>query len=273
MITHHADGTTTEIGDMTLDTRYEGMSSTINGNEYLLYLEGATGKPFLIGDDEHPYYIDYPNERGNVSDWGDDYGKRCRRQYFGAVYFDGRHPSIFLGRGRYIKHLLKAFDVDHETHKLTLRWAWECANSSSPWYGRGYHNFQIADVDWDGRDEVLLGAMVIDDNGMGLSTTGLGHGDAQHCSNFDPYSHGQQQFVCCEDNPSNCYSNATTAEIRFRTVGTSDDGRALMANSSMSISTVRVLRATELFISQLVRDDGISATQNATTGRRTTLGR
>ncbi len=230
MIIHHADGTTTEIGDLTLDTRYDGMSSTISGNEYLLYLEGATGKPFLIGDDEHPYYIDYPNERGNVSDWGDDYGKRCRRQYFGAAYFDGRHPSIFLGRGCYTKHLLKAFDVDPETHKLTLRWAWECTNSSSPWYGQGYHNFQIADVDWDGRDEVLLGAMVIDDNGMGLSTTGLGHGDAQHCSNFDPYSHGQQQFVCCENSPSNCYSDATTAEIRFRTVGSSDDGRALMAN-------------------------------------------
>ncbi len=230
MIIHHSDGTTTEIGDMTLDTRYDGMSSTISGNEYLLYLEGATGKPYPIGSDDCPYYIDYPNERGVVADWGDEYGKRCRRQYFGAAYFDGRHPSIFLGRGCYTKHLMKAFDVDHTTHKLSLRWAWECNVSSSPWYGQGYHNFQIADVDWDGRDEVLLGAMVIDDNGLGLSTTGLGHGDAQHCSNFDPYSHGQQQFVCCENSPSNCYSDATTAEIRYRTVGSSDDGRALMAN-------------------------------------------
>ncbi|MCD8284701.1 MAG: autotransporter-associated beta strand repeat-containing protein [Prevotellaceae bacterium] len=240
MIIHYSDGTTFTVGSTSVDTRSslntssENLMYTNSGNEYLLYLEGATGKPYPIGEgvDGAPsdYYIDYPNPRGTLSDWGDTYGHRATKHYFGAPYLDGRHPSIFLGRGCYTKHYMKAFDVDPDTHHLTPRWAWECTVSSSPWYGQGYHNFQIADVDWDGRDEIMFGAMVIDDNGMGLSTTGYGHGDSQHCSNFDPYTHGQQQFVCCEDNPNNCYSDATTANIRFRSVGTSDDGRALMGN-------------------------------------------
>ncbi len=241
MIIHHADGTTTEIGDMTVDTRStvtqnSNQSYTNQGNEYLLYLEGATGKPYQIGPSEHPNYMDYPNERGevlnNTSNWGDNYGHRATKHYFGAPYLDGRHPSIFLGRGCYTKHLMKAFDVDPATHQLTQRWAWECTDSSSPWYGQGYHNFAIADVDWDGRDEIVFGAMVIDDSGVGLCTTGNGHGDAQHCSNFNPYRHGQQQFVCCEDSPNNCFYDATTGEVLHRSVGTAgdDDGRALMAN-------------------------------------------
>jgi len=126
--------------------------------------------------------------------------------------------------------MMKAFDVDPETHQLTQRWAWACTNSSSPWYGNGYHNFAIADVDWDGRDEIVFGSMVIDDNGKGLSTTGLGHGDAQHCADLDPYRHGQEQFACNESSPNNNYRDATTSKIYYRSVGTSDDGRGLMAN-------------------------------------------
>ncbi len=233
MVIHYADGTTFEVGDMTVDTRWNGVEYTSTGNEYLLYLEGATGKPYEIGEGDTPYYIDYPNPRGLDADWGTGIvGHRSTKHYFAAPYLDGRKPSIFLGRGCYTKHMMKAFDVDPSTHKLTQRWAWECSVTSSPWYGQGYHNFQVADVDWDGRDEIMFGAMVIDDNGMGLVTTGLGHGDAQHCSDFDPYTHGQQQFVCCENNPNNCYWDAETGNIRYRSVGTSDDGRALMGNFS-----------------------------------------
>jgi hypothetical protein len=48
----------------------------------------------------------------------------------------------------------------------------------------------VADVDWDGRDEIVYGSMVIDDNGKGLSTTGFGHGDAEQVGDLDPYRHG-----------------------------------------------------------------------------------
>ena len=230
MIIHHADGTTTTIGSTTVDTRWSGIEYTSSGNEYLLYLEGATGKPYQIGPTSHPDYIDYPNPRGEDSDWGSGIvGHRSTKHYFGAPYLDGRKPSIFLGRGCYTKHLMKAFDVNPTTHKLTQRWAWECSTGGI-WFGQGFHNFQIADVDWDGRDEIMFGSMVIDDNGKGLSSSGLGHGDAQHCSDLDPYRHGQEQYTCNETSPNCSYRNATTSKTYYRSVGSADDGRALMAN-------------------------------------------
>ena len=121
-----------------------------------------------------------------------------------------------------------AYDIDPTTHKLVERWRWN--DIGGAWHGQGYHNFGIADVDWDGRDEIVYGSMVIDDNGYGLSTTGLGHGDAQHCGDFDPYTHGQEIFACNEDNPNNNYRDATTSKIYYRSISGSDDGRSMMGN-------------------------------------------
>ena len=241
-IIHYADGTTETIGDPTLDTRntveqrngdYANMAYTNSGDEYLLYLEGATGRPYEIGPSTHPHYMSYPISRGNANNWGDGYGHRSTKHYFGAPYLDGRKPSIFIGRGCYTQHKFAAYDVDPTTHQLTQRRYWENTMGwDSPWYGNGYHNFAIGDVDWDGRDEIIFGSMVIDDNGKGLSTTGLGHGDAQHCSDFDPYRKYEEQFACNEDEPNMNYRNATTAEIYYRSTGTGDDGRALCGNFS-----------------------------------------
>ncbi|MCU0917261.1 MAG: rhamnogalacturonan lyase [Planctomycetes bacterium] len=52
--------------------------------------------------------------------------------------------------------------------------------------GMGAHSVMVADVDEDGKDEIVYGAMVVDDNGQGLFTTGLRHGDALHVAKVDP---------------------------------------------------------------------------------------
>ena len=237
MIIHYADGTKQEIGNMKVNTRNTvtqtaNMTYTNTGAEYLLYLEGATGKPYPIGSNG-ALWMTYPLPRGDANDWGDGYGHRSTKHYFGAPFLDGRHPFIFLGRGCYTKHHMKAFSVNPETHKLTQYWEWkEDSGWSSPYFGQGFHNYGIADVDWDGRDEIVFGSMVIDDNGKGLSTTGLGHGDAQHCSDFDPYRHGQEIFTCNEDHPAMNYRDGTTSKIYYRLQSTADDGRAICANFS-----------------------------------------
>lgn len=225
-VIHKSDGTTVDVGKGEKATRYgclqEGnMTYQINGAEYLLYLEGATGNPYSI--------TNFPCPRGSVDDWGDGYGHRSNKFFYGAPYLDGRKPSIFIGRGAYTKHHFVAMDVNPETHELTKRWEWKSGNTGS-WFGQGYHNFCIADVDMDGRDEIVFGSMVIDDNGKGLSTTGLGHGDAQHVGDFDPYRHGLEFFACNETSPSCNYRDATTSEILYRLVGSSDDGRGIAGN-------------------------------------------
>jgi rhamnogalacturonan endolyase len=60
--------------------------------------------------------------------------------------------------------------------------------------GMGNHNLSVADVDGDGRDEIVYGAMVVDDNGKGLFTTGLRHGDSLHVGDLDPTHPGLEVF-------------------------------------------------------------------------------
>jgi len=252
MIIHTATGKTINVGDMTYDngkgkdTREE---YTHHGKEYLIYLNGATGEPYLGWDGSDkwtPMLYPLPRfETGEARDvynqtsaeyaavWGEqDTGHRSCKHYFGAPYLDGRTPAIFLGRGCYTRHKFCALQVNPQTHELTQLWRWNCYDSKSPWFGNGFHNFAIADVDMDGRDEIMFGAMCIDDTGYGLSTTGLGHGDAQHCTDLDPYRWGLEQFTCQEGSQGNSYWNPTTGQIYYRKSDGGDDGRALAGNFS-----------------------------------------
>ncbi len=226
-VLHMADGTTKTIGDASKIYRPCG-DFTHEGAEFLLYLNGETGKPYQV--------MDYPLKRLEEGEtdlnavWGDGYGHRSSKYFFGAPYLDGRKPSIFLARGIYTQIKMIAYDVNPQTHELVKRWDWKQTKKGSPWYGQGYHNFSVADVDWDGRDEIVYGSMVIDDNGQGLSTTGLGHGDSHHVGDFDPYNHGQEIFACNEDKPGNNLRDATTSKIYYRWTTGSDVGRAIIAN-------------------------------------------
>ena len=237
-VIHQADGTTYTFGadgkNGTSWTNYREPKTggtewfTHYGKEFLVYCNGKTGVPYQV--------IDFPCARfesgeSNLNNaWGDGYGHRSSKFFFGAPYLDGRKPSIFVGRGIYTRHKFVALDVDPTTHQLTERWRWMNNQKDSPWYGQGYHNYAIVDVDWDGRDEIVWGSMVIDDNGKGLSTTGLGHGDAQHHGDLNPYVHGQEGFFCNEDRPANNYRDLTTSKLYYRVAASGDDGRAIAGN-------------------------------------------
>ena len=232
---HMANGETYVVGDPSKNYRSPNGGGGTNwfmheGDEFLVYMNGETGEPYQVL--EYPLKRLEPGETSLEKAWGDGYGHRSTKHFFGAPYLDGRKPSIFLARGIYTRHKMIAYDVNPDTHELTVRWRWNCNDSSSPWYGNGYHNYAVADVDWDGRDEICFGSMVIDDNGLGLSTTGLGHGDAQHHGDFDPYTHGHEIFACLEDHPGNNLRDATTSKLYYRYSTGNDDGRCMMANVS-----------------------------------------
>ena len=234
-VIHAADGKEYVIGDATKNYRSPNGGGGANwfmheGDEFLVYMDGETGVPYQV--------MEYPLKRLEAGEtdlnraWGDGYGHRSTKHFFGAPYLDGRHPSIFLARGIYTRHKMIAYDVNPATHELVERWRWNNNTAGSPWYGQGYHNYAVADVDWDGRDEICFGSMVIDDNGHGLSTTGLGHGDAQHHGDFNPYVHGHEIYACNEDAPDNNYRDATTSKIYYRHTSGNDDGRSMMGNFS-----------------------------------------
>ena len=66
--------------------------------------------------------------------------------------------------------------------KLSRVWTFDSDDPAHPenraYRGQGAHAVSVADVDADGRDEIVYGACCIDDDGRGLYSTGLGHGDA-----------------------------------------------------------------------------------------------
>ena len=230
-VVHYANGNTYTVGNANTNVRAAtggGVNWFVTTTEeYLLYMNGETGEVYDCIP--YPLALLESGETDMNKAWGDGSGHRASKHFFGAPYLDGRNPSIFIARGIYTRHKMAALNVNKSTHKLSIRWKWY-NNSNGPWKGQGYHNFGIADVDWDGRDEIVYGSMVIDDNGKGLSTTGLGHGDAQHCSDFNPYIHGQEIYACLEDNPGNNYRDATTSKLYHRCIAGTDDGRAMAGN-------------------------------------------
>ena len=150
--------------------------------------------------------------------WGDGYGNRIDRFLAGVAYLDGERPSLIFSRGYYTRSVIAAWDF--RKGKVTNRWLFDSdANDENRKYrGQGNHQLSVADVDSDGRDEIVFGAMVLDDNGKGLYSTGLGHGDALHVSDLDPDRPGLEVFDIQErfDDAGAHFRDAGTGEILWK---------------------------------------------------------
>ncbi|HQU82023.1 MAG TPA: carboxypeptidase regulatory-like domain-containing protein [Pyrinomonadaceae bacterium] len=166
----------------------------LSGPEYLTVFNGLTGAAMAT--------VNYNPPRGTVSDWGDNYGNRVDRFLAGIAYLDGRRPSLIMARGYYTRAFVAAYDW--RNGQLTNRWNFDTghtgtSNPYSNWRGQGSHALTVGDVDQDGRDEITYGAAAIDDDGSGLYSTLIGHGDALHLSDMDPTRPGQEVWMVHED--------------------------------------------------------------------------
>ncbi|GIF25666.1 hypothetical protein BJ973_003945 [Actinoplanes tereljensis] len=179
------DGTGVVIGSSTADYR-NSSGYVLSGPEYLTVFNGQTGKAAAT--------VDYVVARGTVSAWGDSYGNRVDRFLAGTAYINGSYPSLITARGYYTRSTIVAWDFRNGA--LTRKWTFDSNSSTngSAWTGQGNHQLSIADVDSDGKDEILYGAMAIDDNGAGLWVNGQGHGDAYHVGNLIPSRAGLEIF-------------------------------------------------------------------------------
>ena len=217
-------GTGQVIGDAGADHR-NGSGYVLTGPEFLTVFAGADG---AILDT-----VDYVPARGNVSSWGDSYGNRVDRFLAGVAYLDGARPSLIFSRGYYTRSVIVAWDF--RDGQLTRRWTFDSNQAGSVWAGQGNHQLSIADADGDGRDEVMFGAMAIDDDGDGLWTSGLGHGDAYHVADHDPDRPGLEVFDIQErvDDAGAHFDDARTGATLWRkaTTGASEGpGRGVAAD-------------------------------------------
>ena len=204
----------------------------LSGAEYLTVFEGATGRALATQPYAPPRGSDTPE--GLQALWGDGYGNRSDRFLAGVAYLDGKRPSGIFGRGYYARSTVAAWDW--RDGKLTQRWLFDSsAPGNAKFAGQGNHNLSVADVDGDGRDEIVYGSMAIDDNGKGLWSAGLGHGDTMHVGDLDPDRPGLEKFGVHEEVPRNggigsAMLDARTGAILWTTPATKDTGRGLSAD-------------------------------------------
>lgn len=214
------DGTGKMIGDRKAD--YRNMKGRIFwGPEYLTVFNGKTGKAMKT--------IDYVPPRGDMGAWGDKYANRCDRFLGAIVYLDGEHPSVVMCRGYYTRSVLAAFDWDGKN--LKQRWVFDSDSPGNEAYaGQGNHNLRVADVDGDGCDEIIYGQMTVDNDGKGLYSTGMYHGDAIHLLsdiNSDKY-----YVWCCHENKKDgtTLRDAATGEVILQYPSDKDIGRCMAAD-------------------------------------------
>lgn len=190
------DGTGQVIGDPSADHR-NAQGHILQGPEFLTIFDGRTGAALATTEYVPPRH---PSKRDPTGDelktiWGDGYGNRSDRYLACVAYLDGERPSLVMCRGYYTRTVLAAWDW--RERKLTQRWVFDSDDGTpghAAYRGQGNHNLSVADVDDDGRDEIVYGAAVIDDNGRGLYSTGWGHADAMHVSDLDPSNPGLEVF-------------------------------------------------------------------------------
>jgi len=149
------------------------------GPEYLVKLDGQTGKivskmPWLSRDgfSQYNYYC---------------------RNFLTVAYLDGKKPSLIMQRGTY--NLIKMQTLDKDFNRI---WYWESPQEERKYGGQSGHGLISADVDEDGRDELVIGAAVLDDNGKGLWTLEMGHPDAFYVADIDPSNPGLEIFYGIE---------------------------------------------------------------------------
>jgi len=237
----------------------------VDGPEYLTVFEGATGRELQT--------VDYkPGRHDDGLMWGDyamariEPGNRVDRFLSGVAYLDGKRPSAVFARGYYTRTTVIAYDWDGR--RLSEHWYVDSGwvPMTNPFndgpHGRdgtdpefktittqGDHSLSVADVDGDGKQEIVYGAATIDHDGTLLyssfavgppesavagQNTRLGHGDALHVTDIDPARPGLEIYGCFEGGTFAPYGHAmrdaATGEVLFGDYTGRDTGRAMIGD-------------------------------------------
>lgn len=144
------------------------------GPEWVVVWDGLTGQERARAP--------WPNREGFTgSDGG--YNLASRNQ-LAVAYLDGKTPCLIVLRGTYTTMKADAYELRGKT--LRPLWTYHNKEGGAKYRGQGAHFTQCVDVDGDGRDEIVLGSAVIDDNGVPLWSTGRGHPDAAYTCDILP---------------------------------------------------------------------------------------
>ncbi len=236
-------------------TDFEGF--IYEGPEYLTMFSG-------MGEELETIPFPFPRDDDGLM-WGDYAMRRiepCNRVdrfLAGAAYLDGERPYLIMSRGYYTRSAVAAYSFFEGRFKLEWKAdsgypvmdnPFNCAahglEGRDPVYGtfagQGNHSLSTADVDGDGRQEVVYGAAVLDHDGSLLYSSydrlpdgrraRLGHGDSFHVAKIDPDRPGYQIFNVFEGARHAPYGwalrDAATGKVFFGEYAECDLGRCMI---------------------------------------------
>ncbi len=190
-------------GSTTLDTDNDGIidyntQNVKNPPQYITVIDGLTGK------EKNSIEMKYPSNytRTNKAIFmGTEYSNL--NGMMAVIYIDGKHPSV-------------GFVYKTRTSSDKYHWYYASAygyNASGQWvnwynWERGYlgaaefHSIRSADVDLDGRDELLNGGYGIKYDGTLAFNANISHGDRFRTGDIDPERPGLETFAIQQNNPT-----------------------------------------------------------------------
>ena len=210
-------------------------------NEYVTVFNGLTGEEIDT--------VVFANLTGNYSDWGSssDGGNRSARYNIAIAYLPADQndpnctetiPAVLYNRGYYAKTTVAAYAL--RDGEISLEWNY-VTESGTINAAKGNHNMSTGDVDKDGFDELVIGALALDHDGTVLwSKNGLngqdyaGHADSIHLAAMNPNNTDLYVFVPQEHTDAtynHSLSNAGTGTRWLASWFTKKDvGRGVAAN-------------------------------------------
>lgn len=156
--------------------------------QFLSIVDGLTGGEKARATIPNPYLADGP-----------------LNMHAGVAYLDGIRPSIiFSGENRVGTGPFQRLTVawDYRNGVLTQRWLYQTPAQHNDSEG---HQLRIADVNNDGKDDIVrIGSVVSDSNGVPVTlySTELVHGDRYHIADIDPERPGLEMFAIQQNNPT-----------------------------------------------------------------------
>ncbi|RED59178.1 cohesin domain-containing protein [Cohnella lupini] len=242
----------------------------LSGPEYLSIFNGETGDEMET--------IRY--KVGRTDDglmWGDyalgrvEPGNRVDRYMSGIAFLDGKKPYSLVVRGVYTRVTMVAYswNGEHLEEYWTVDSGWVPMTNpffdnphgrlgTNPGYEglttQGGHSMTAADVDSDGKQEIIYAASTIDDDGTVMynsagvmpvgseapgQTRRIGHGDMLHVADIDPDRPGLEIFMVHEGAASVPYGytlrDALTGEIIYGAYTGRDTGRGMVGDINPNV--------------------------------------